>query len=280
MIVTLKDILKLAEAKGCAYGSFNAPNMENAKAIIRAAEALGQPVILMHAEIHDEMGISDIAEVGPMMLDFADRASVPVCVHLDHGTDLDYIKKGLDIGFTSVMFDGSELPEKENYAKTAMVVEMASHYGASVEAEIGSLGSREDGEAGSGSIYTDPDVAKDFAEQTGIDALACAFGTVHGLYHAEPKLDFDRVKKIHSMIDIPIVMHGGSGVSHEDYRKVIACGVRKINYYTYMAKAAVEAIAKTDLSKITYFHDVAKIAEDAMAEDVKKAITVFSGLEG
>ena len=160
MLVTLKTILKIAEAKKCAIGSFNTPNLESLKAVIGAAEELNQPVILMHAQIHEEMGLCNMEGIAPIMLFMADRATVPVCVHLDHGTDLDYVKKGLDLGFTSVMYDGSTLPDELNFANTAIAVEMAGKTGASVEAEIGSMGARESGAAGGESIYTSPQAAK------------------------------------------------------------------------------------------------------------------------
>lgn len=274
MLVSLKNILKIAEAKRCAVGSFNTPNFASIKAVISAAEELGQPVIIMHAQVHEEMGLCRMDEIAPIMLFMADRASVPVCVHLDHGTDLDYVKKGLELGFTSVMYDGSELPKDENYANTSIIVEAAAKYGASVEAEIGSMGSRESGSSEGASVYTDPADAEKFAAETGIDALACAFGTAHGLYLKQPKLDFERLGEIKRRVSVPLVMHGGSGVSHEDYRKVIGLGIRKINYYTYMAKAGGTAVA--ELSDKTFFHDIEVAAMNAMKEDAKKAIAVFS----
>ena len=274
MLVTLKNILKIAEAKKCAIGSFNTPNFESLKAVIGAAEELNQPVIIMHAQVHEEMGLCKMDEIAPIMLFMADRASVPVCVHLDHGTDLDYVKKGLDLGFTSVMYDGSTLPDEINFANTSIAVEMAQKTGASVEAEIGSMGARESGAEGGESIYTTPSAAKKFSEETGIDALACAFGTAHGIYLKEPKLDFARLDEINKITNVPIVMHGGSGVSHEDYRKVISLGVRKINYYTYMAKAGGEAVSGKTYGQ---FHDAANDAIAAMKADVKKAISVFCG---
>ena len=271
MLVTLKNILKIAEAKKYAIGSFNTPNFES---VIGAAEELNQPIIIMHAQIHEEMGLCKMDEIAPIMLFMADRARVPVCVHLDHGTDLDYVKKGLDLGFTSVMYDGSALPDEINFANTSIAVEMAQETGASVEAEIGSMGARESGAEGGESIYTTPSAAKKFSEETGIDALACAFGTAHGIYLKEPKLDFARLDEINKITNVPIVMHGGSGVSHKDYRKVISLGVRKINYYTYMAKAGAEAVSGKTYGQ---FHDAANDAIAAMKADVKKAISVFCG---
>ena len=142
MLVTLKEILAIAEERKIAVGSFNTPNLASLRAILAAAEELNQPVILMHAQIHEEMGLCTMEEVAPIMLTAAKKASVPVCVHLDHGTDVDYVKRGLELGFTGVMFDGSALPTEENFAKTKEVVTLAKETGASVEAEIGSMGSR------------------------------------------------------------------------------------------------------------------------------------------
>ena len=276
MLVTLESILKIAEAKKIAVGSFNATDSASQEAILRAAEELGQPVILMHAQVHEEMGLCRMEDVAPMMLDAADRASVPVCVHLDHGTDLDYVARGLKLGFTSVMYDGSALSTEENTANTAVAVELAARYGASVEAEIGSMGAREGGgDEAAESHFTDPEAALRFVSETGIDALACAFGTVHGLYRAAPKLDFERVEKIRSLVSVPLVMHGGSGVSDEDYRRVIACGIRKINYYTYMAKAGAETVAG---KSFPFFHDLRLAVTEAMKQNVMGAMKVFSGI--
>ena len=172
------------------------------------------------------------------------------------------------------MYDGSTLPDEINFADTAIAVELAQGTGASVEAEIGSMGARESGTYGGESIYTTPEAAKRFSEETGIDALACAFGTAHGIYLKEPKLDFARLDEINKITNVPIVMHGGSGVSHEDYKSVIKLGVRKINYYTYMAKAGGDAVSGKTYGQ---FHDAANDAIAAMRVDVKKAMRVFCG---
>lgn len=275
MLVTLKQILADAEKGKYAVGSFNTPNMTSLRAVIGAAEELNRPVIIMHAQVHEEMGLCKMEEIAPVMLMFAERAKVPVCVHLDHGTDLDYVKKGFELGFTSVMYDGSVLPTEENVKNTKEAVQAAKKTGASVEAEIGSMGAREGGDGGSASIYTDPDAAVKFVADTGIDALACAFGTAHGFYKETPKLDFERLSEIYSRIDVPIVMHGGSGVSEKDYREVIKRGVRKVNYYTYMAKAGGEAISNKEYAQ---FHDALLDAEKAMKENVKAAIGIFAGM--
>ena len=186
------------------------------------------------------------------------------------------------------MYDGSVLPFEENAANTKIAVEMAGNRGASVEAEIGAMGRQEFSSVGEGeegeaveSCYTDPEQARAFTGLTGIDALACSFGTVHGLYLTTPKLDFDRIHRIRESIGIPIVMHGGSGVSDEDFKKCIANGVRKINYYTYLAKAGGIYVKEkcADAGEYVFFHDVTQWAVQAMKEDVLHTIKVFSHLE-
>ncbi|MBQ8351328.1 MAG: class II fructose-bisphosphate aldolase [Clostridia bacterium] len=277
MLVNLTDILNIAEARKIAIGSFNTPNLTSLRAVLSAAEELGEPVIIMHAQVHEQMGLCRMDEIAPIMLMMADRATVPVCVHLDHGEDLDYVHRGLRLGFTSIMYDGSAGDTALNYANTSLAVSLAARYGASVEAEIGSMGARESGEQGitDESIYTDPEEAKRFVSETGIDALACAFGTAHGVYLKQPKLDFARLEKIKSLVSVPLVMHGGSGVSHEDYRRVIDLGIRKINYYTYMAKAGAAAVDA--LGSRAYFHDMEVAAIAGMKKDVQGAMAVFTG---
>ncbi len=276
MLVNLKEILEIANEKKIALGSFNTPNMTSLKAVISAAEELDLPVIIMHAQVHEEMGLCKLDEIACLMVYFAKKAKVPVCVHLDHGEDIDYIKKGLELGFTSVMYDGSTLDRETNIKNTQTVVEMAKNFGASVEAEIGSMGAREGAGGGAASVYTEPSEAAEFVAKTNIDALACAFGTAHGLYTSQPKLDFERVSNINSVIDVPIVMHGGSGVSDDNFREVIRRGVRKINYYTYMAKAGAEAVSNKEYIQ---FHDILKDAEEAMRENVKKAMSLFANID-
>lgn len=278
MLVTLTEILKLAEAQKNAVGAFNTPNLECINAVIAAAETLNVPVIISHAELHEE--VSPLEKIGPVMVQAAKSARVPVCVHLDHCETLDYMAKALAIGFTGVMYDGSVLPYEENVANTIKAVEMAKQYGAGVEAEIGTLASREGGgETAAGPVYTDPDLAVKFCRETGIDALAPSFGTAHGIYKARPVLDLDRVRVISEKVGLPLVMHGGSGVSPEDYRTGIQNGLRKINYYSYMSKAGVHAIkAMLEAEDVTFFHDLALAAQKAMQEDAEKAMRVFAGL--
>lgn len=276
MLVNLKETLDLANEMKIALGAFNTPNMTSLKAVISAAEELNLPVVIMHAQVHEDIGVCKLDDIAGLMVHFAKNAKVPVCVHLDHGEDFDYIKRALDLGFTSVMYDGSTLSGEENIENTKKVVELAKKYNASVEAEIGSMGSREWEEEKTESVYTEPHEAAEFAAKTKVDALTCAFGTAHGTYKSEPKLDFERVSNISAAMDVPVVMHGGSGISDKDFKEVIKRGVRKINYYTYMARAGAEAVAGKEY---TQFHDILKDAEIGMKENVKQAMRVFANMD-
>ena len=296
MLINLKEILTIADHDNIAIGAFNTPNLECINAVIDAAERLNVPVIISHAELHED--VAPLAKIGPVMVQAAKAAKVPVCVHLDHCETLDYMKQALELGFTGVMYDGSTLSYEENLENTKKAVAMASQYNCGVEAELGAMAAREGGEAASGKalagkaasgkgrpfaptgpVYTDPDEAVEFCKETKIDALAPSFGTAHGIYKNKPILDFDRVKEISIRTRLPLVMHGGSGVSPEDYRKGIECGLRKINYYSYMAKAGTQAVIdKLQAGNVLFFHDLALAAQKAMEEDVEKALRVFAGL--
>ena len=277
MLVNLVEILKIAEEKKCAVGAFNTPNLECVLAVIAAAEKLEVPVIIAHAELHED--VAPLQKIGPVMVQAAKAAKVPVCVHLDHCETLSYMQEALEIGFTGVMYDGSTLPYEENLANTKKAVAMAKAYNCGVEAELGALASREGGGANaSGPVYTDPEEAVAFCKETGIDALAPSFGTAHGIYKSKPVLDLDRVKTIAQKTGLPLVMHGGSGVSPEDYRTGIANGLRKINYYSYMSKAGTNAVRELlDQEDVTFFHDLALAAQKAMEADAERAMRVFAG---
>lgn len=285
MLATLNDVMKIAEEKQIAIGSFNTPNLEGIQAVIEAAEELELPVIIQFAQCHEPWIPLDM--IGPIMVEAAKKSKVPVCVHLDHGETLEYLQKALDMGFTAIMYDGSMLSYEENLENTKKAVAMASKTGASVEAELGLMGRRESGagddagEADDTKIYTNPAQAKVFVEETEIDALACSFGTTHGIYLTEPKLDFDVVKNVRILTNnIPVVMHGGSGVSREDYSKAIKAGVRKVNYFTYMDKSGGNAVAdylKTLKSEEpVFFSSISMAGRDAMKENVKAAMKMFA----
>ncbi|MBQ3269582.1 MAG: class II fructose-bisphosphate aldolase [Clostridia bacterium] len=288
MLVNLKELLEIAKKRNIAVGAFDAAGLECVEAVFAAAEELDVPFVLMFAQPHEPW--IPLATIGPVMVEMAKKSSVPVCVMLDHGDDLDYLKQALELGFTAVMYDGSALPYDQNVENTRRAVAMAKAYGASVEAELGSMGRRESG-AGDHSgdedetkIYTDPSLAKAFVETTGIDALACSFGTTHGIFLKAPKLDFDVVRNVRREAgDIPIVMHGASGVSKEDLHRSIDAGVAKINYFTYMDKAggaaAVEAIKAIPEGMPVFFTTLMCAAREAMKQDVMQAMKVFAKMD-
>lgn len=289
MLVGLKEILIEARKAKRAIAAFNVPNLEMVRAAVQAAEELGVPVILQHAEGHGSLIPLD--EIGPIMIAYAKRSKVPVVVHLDHGRSLGAILKAIQLGFTSVMIDASDESFEKNVALTKEVVKIAHSAGVSVEAELGhvftsSLGGGEGREVDDDlvglntDIYTDPQLAKQFVEETGVDCLAIAFGTVHGIYLKEPQLDLDRIQQIHSEIKIPLVMHGGSGVSESDYQMAIENGIAKINYYTYANKAgavAIEETVKNKGEKPLFLENYVSEATKGVKKDYLKALACFSG---
>lgn len=229
-LVTMKTLLKRAADNHQGVGAFSVGNMEMVKGAIQAAEELNTPIILQIAEVR--LKHSPLALMGPMMVQAAKEAKVDVAVHLDHGLTMETIKKALELGFTSVMFDSSTYPFEENIERTRQVVELAKTYGATVEAELGLVGGSEDGSEDHGIRCTDPDDAKTFYERTGIDALAVAIGNAHGNYPVAPKLAFDVLEKIHEKTNVPLVLHGGSGITDEDFQKAISLGIIKVNIAT------------------------------------------------
>lgn len=278
MLITLKNILKMAESKDMAIAAFNVTSLEGVLAVIEAAEDEDTPVILQFANAAHSKYIS-LEDIGRVMVAFADKSKVPVCVHLDHGNNFDEIKRALDLGFTSIMYDGSELSLKQNIANTKYAKILADEYGASIEAELGSMGTEGENENILGA-YTDPEVARVFVNETGIDALAASFGTVHGIYKSRPNLDFDIISGIRKLSGIPVVMHGGSGISDSDFKKCIDCGVRKINYYTYAAKYAGDAIRDMFKDKTVniYSHDILVEIRRNMVKTYKETIRVFKNI--
>lgn len=288
MLVNLRDICAMAEQANMAIGSFNVPNLESARATIDAAEETGYPVILSHAEVHEPLAPLD--KIGPMLVTMAERSSALVCVHLDHCEHLSYMRRALEMGFNGVMFDGSALPYEVNVANSQRAADMCINYDCGLECEIGSMGAREAGERDeggtveeTGAVYTDPDQAAQFIDDSGLDVLACSFGTVHGIYKGEPHLSFDVLTQIRERRCVPLVMHGGSGVSNDDYHKAIDAGIRKINYYTYGAKFAgesvIEAIARKRADNpdaIVYWHDMTTAAYERYLDVTIEMMRVFA----
>ena len=280
MLASLKEVVAISKSGGRAVGSFNTPNLECLLAVLSAAEKLNVPVIVAHAQCHEE--VAPLQKVGPVMVELAKRSGVPVCVHLDHGEDFDYCKQAIGLGFTSVMIDYSTLPYEDNVKGTAEVVAYAHARGVDVEAELGALPQREGGgesAADPTALYTKPELVPDFLARTGVDALAIAFGTAHGIYKTTPVLNLDIIDEVRKKTDIPLVMHGGSGISHEVYRDVIRRGINKINYYTYMSYAGYAAAKElTQTNPTGFFHDMALTAQKAMEENALTTLKVFSNL--
>jgi fructose-bisphosphate aldolase class II len=277
MLVTGKELLDHANKNGYAVGAFNINNMEIVQAIIEAAEETNSPVILQASQGGIKYaGIEYITALGKVA---AEKAKVPVALHLDHGTDFEQVMLCIRYGFTSVMIDGSKHPLRQNIELTKKVIDVAHAVGVSVEAELGKIGGTEDDitvdemEA----TFTEPDEAKLFVEETGVDYLAVAVGTAHGVYKGEPKLDFDRIRKIKELVGIPLVLHGSSGVPADSIKKAIEAGINKINIDTDLRIAFTTAM-KDFLKKNPDNIDPRKIltpAREAMKEVIKEKIILF-----
>ncbi len=242
MLVTMNEILLPAKQGGYGVGFFNAVNVEMARAIIGAAEELKSPVIVGTAEIL--LPIMELQYVADYLIPMAKRASVPVCVHYDHGLTFERCMQALRLGFTSVMYDCSTAGYEENVEQVAKMVEICHAMGATVEGELGHVGDNE----GQGRLenpsdyYTDPDTAADYVKRTGVDALAVAVGNAHGEYKFPPKLDFGRIETIAEKTGIPLVLHGGSGLSDDDFKTAVKKGICKVNIFTDVDKAGKAGI--------------------------------------
>lgn len=234
-LVTMKELLRQADRENRGCGAFSVGNMEMVKGAISAAEEMNTPIILQIAEVR--LNYSPLSLMGPMMVEAARQAKVDVAVHMDHGLTFETIKEALEYGFTSVMLDASRDSFEDNIAKTKEVVAMAKEYGATVEAELGLVGGSEDGKSDHGIRCTDPKDARIFCEQTGVDALAVAIGNAHGDYPVAPKLEFGVLEQIRQEINMPLVLHGGSGITDDDFRKAISLGIRKVNIATASFKS-------------------------------------------
>lgn len=274
-LVKMKDLLKRAEEKNIGCGAFSVGNMEMVKGSIRAAEELNTPIILQIAEVR--LKNSPLHLMGPMMVQAAKEAKVDVAVHLDHGLTFETVDKALELGFTSVMLDASTLPFEENIAKVKTVVEKARKYGATVEAELGLVGGSEDGSCDHGIRCTDPDDAVVYARETGIDALAVAIGNAHGNYPVAPTLAFDVLEKIHEKVDIPLVLHGGSGITDKDFQRAISLGIRKVNIATASFNSLTAHVEKYMASTDKHnFFDLNEAMVQGTYENVKRHILVFN----
>jgi fructose-bisphosphate aldolase, class II len=274
-ICYMKGLLQDAAKEGKAVGAFSVGNMEMIIGAVKAAEGLNTPIILQIAEVR--LPHSPLSLMGPMMIKAARYSKVDIAVHLDHGLALETVKQALDLGFTSVMFDGSRYDLPQNMELTCQVVKMAKTTGATTEAELGVVGGSEDGNEKCKIVCTDPAVAESFAEKTGVDALAVAIGNAHGHYAAVPKLRLDVLEEIDRRVKIPLVLHGGTGISPEDFRNCISYGVRKIN----IATANFDAL--TDGAYDYFQHDgpynyfsLNEAMVQGVYENVKRHIQIFN----
>jgi fructose-bisphosphate aldolase class II len=277
----MTQILKDAEAGGYAIGCINTPNLETIRGVLAAAEEVNVPIIIDHAQVHDENGIK-VEVIGPLMVEYAKKAKVPVCVHVDHGSDFSFIIRCLRAGFSSVMYDLSALPYEQNLSKVKEFTEYAHKAGISVEAELGIM-TLAMGEGWTHetikTTFTDPQQAADFAERSGVDALAVCFGTAHGIYAESPVLDIQRVRDIRAAMPdtTRVVMHGGSGVDEKQVQEAITAGVSKLNYYSYLGMAATENMAKmlSGEGRQRQWHENQEAQVDFIKEYAKHVLTVF-----
>ncbi len=276
-LVNAEKVLKDAQAGRYALGAFNVTTLEAVRGVIAAAEEKNSPVIIEFAEIHND--IVSLKTIGPIMIQAAKEASVPVVVHFDHGKSFQLILEALKMGFTSVMIDGAALPYTENVAVTKKVVEVAHALGATAEGELGTVLDAS-AKKTTEDLYTDPEVADDFIKKTEVDLLAVSFGTAHGLYIEKPHLDFQRLAKISQSTSVPLVMHGGSGLSNGEYQEAIANGICKINYYSDLAnRVAKELTAKLIEAQKnnldTYIHDISTWSIEIIRKDAIEKMKVF-----
>jgi len=282
-LVGIKELL--TEARRRRYGvlSLLGGNMDMVIGQVAAAEALRAPLILaFNQEVTPQV---PMALVMPMLVNIAQRAKVPVATTLDHGDSLESVVRAIQLGTSSVMFDGSTLPYEDNVRQTRDVVRVAHAVGVSVEAELGSIAGSasetgaaavaapEDG--GARSAFTDPKLAVDFVERTGVDALAISFGNVHGTYKGEPKLDLGLVREVYALVDIPLVMHGGSGLADDEYLRIVESGISKVCYYTAMGKRAADDMLRMLVNAGeggAVYHEIISEAIDFFRADTEKVM--------
>ena len=274
MLVNMKELLKDAQDGNYAVGSFSVANMEMVLGVLKAARELSAPVILQIAEVRLKQSPLEI--IGPLMVAAAENADTPVAVHFDHGKTEEKIKQALDLGFTSVMFDGSHLPLDENIATTKRIIDIAGKYNASVEAEIGCVGGSEDGSEDIAINCTKPQDAVRFEAETGVDALAIAIGNAHGNYKDIPKLRFDILQKVNEMTNTPLVLHGGTGISPDDFVKCSKNGIKKINIATATFDCVEQSVRQAyEQDAINGYYDLHLAEIDGAYQNAKKHIVIF-----
>lgn len=274
MLVNMKELLKDAQDGNYAVGSFSVANMEMVLGVLKAARELSAPVILQIAEVRLKQSPLEI--IGPLMVAAAKNADTPVAVHFDHGKTEEKIKQALDLGFTSVMFDGSHLPLDKNIATTKRIIDIAGKYNASVEAEIGCVGGSEDGSEDIAINCTKPQDAVRFEAETSVDALAIAIGNAHGNYKDVPKLRFDILQKVNEMTNTPLVLHGGTGISPDDFVKCSKNGIKKINIATATFDCVEQSVRQAyEQDAINGYYDLHLAEIDGAYQNAKKHIMIF-----
>jgi len=279
-LVNLNSVLEPAFKNQYAIGAFNVINSDMLQAIIAASEKKKSPVIINIAEVH--FPFCDLEIMTTAIKKAAEKAAIPVVLHLDHGLSFDTVVRAINLGFTSVMFDGSTLDYDENVKQTKEIVKMCHAAGIPVEAELGAVGGEEGGGlfgSSNPALYTNTNQAVDYVKQTNVDALAVAIGNSHGKYKGEPKLDFDRLEEIKNVTNIPLVLHGGSGIPDSDIRKAIAIGISKINFYTGMSGVAIETLKEeVKITGLNYneLPEILQKVKNNIQKVVEHQIDVFS----
>jgi fructose-bisphosphate aldolase, class II len=268
-LVNLTSVLAKAEKGKYAVGNFDIFNIEMLKGVLDAAEETRSPIILAYGEAFEEL--TTIESFAPMMVELAQKATVPVCIHLDHCINLPYILLAVHSGFTSIMIDASDKPLQENIDITKRIVEICKTFNISVEAELGHVSGIEGLYVSDNHMYTDVNEAKYFVEETGIDALAISIGTVHGVYKEEPKLSLDVLKAIKKEVKQYLVLHGGSGLSDQDFKNTIKYGITKVNIHTDLTLAALDSIRKNAAdTSLSYMKQCLRMAEAVKLDAIKK----------
>lgn len=272
MLVNLNEVLKKAQEEHYAVGLFNTTDTDMLEAAISAAEELNSPIIIGTAEVllpHGELEL-----IAPSLIAAAKRASVPVVVHFDHGLTFKRCMQALKLGFTSIMFDGSAGDCEQNIIDTAEIVKIAHSFGATVEGEIGHVGLASSGDNNQTDKYTTAQEAADFINKTGVDALAVAIGTAHGVYKEKPCLDIERLKEIRATVDTPLVLHGGSGLSDNDFKNTVREGIAKVNIFTDLCTAGANAMQEGFKKGLSYL-DIRNQKVDYIKEIIKNKIRLF-----
>lgn len=275
MLVNLNEVLKKAQREKYAVGLFNTTDTDMLQAVIEAAEESNSPVILGTAEVLLPYG--ELKLIAPSVISAAKRASVPVVVHYDHGLTFERCLEALQLGFSSVMFDGSAKPYGQNIEETREIVKIAHAFGASVEGEIGHVGEAAQGDESLENMYTTVAEAKEYLENTGVDALAVAIGSAHGVYKKKPKLNIERLKEIADAVSVPLVLHGGSGLSDDDFKNTIREGIAKVNIFTDLCLAGERAMKDGAEKKLGYL-ETRNLKVEYIKEAVKHKMSLFGSV--